>query len=130
MTKYGLIVMLVTSFTLLAGCTVGGREVRLASPTDGHVIELTVGDVLVLELAGNPTTGYNWYVVDADGSVLQQRGDPEFAPDSSAIGSGGKLLLTFKALAAGESPLVLAYQRTWEVGVSPLETLNLRVVVK
>ena len=123
--------LILVSSLLLAGCTAaGGAERRVIVPSDGQVIELNAGDVLVLELAGNPTTGYNWYMTDVNGSVLQAQGEPTFTPDSSAIGSGGKLALSFKALAAGETTLSLAYQRAWEVGIPPLETLTLQAVVK
>lgn len=116
---------------LLAACSAaGGAERRVTAPSDGQVIELGVGDILVLELAGNPTTGYNWYVTGVDEAVLQVQGEPAFTADSSAMGAGGMLALSFKALAAGETTLSLAYQRAWEVNVPPLETLNLQVVVK
>ncbi len=125
------VIPLILAAILLAGCTrASGKEVRISGPTDGQVIELKAEDVLVLELAGNPTTGYNWYVTDVDGSVLQAQGEPAFTADSSALGSGGMLALSFKALAAGETTLSLAYQRAWEVGIAPLETLTLQVVVK
>ena len=131
MAKLPVISLILISSVLLAACSAaGGAERRVNAPSDGQVIEVGVGDELVLELAGNPTTGYNWYVTDGDGSILQVQGEPEFTADSSAIGSGGVLALSFKALAVGETTLSLAYQRAWEVGIPPLETLTLQVVVK
>ena len=131
MARLPVISMILFSTVLLAACSAaGGAERRVNAPADGKVIEVGVGDVLVVELAGNPTTGYNWYVTDVDASILQMQGEPEFAADSSAIGSGGVLALSFKAQAAGETTLSLAYQRAWEVGIPPLATLTLQVVVK
>lgn len=131
MVRIPVISLILVSSVLLAACSaVGGAERRVSAPIDGQVIEVGVGDELVIELAGNPTTGYNWYVTDLDTSVLQAQGEPEFTADSSAIGSGGVLALSFKAQAAGETTLSLAYQRAWEVGIPPLETLTLQVVVK
>jgi len=125
------IIPLILAAILLTACTTaGGAERRVTMPSDRQVIELGVGEELVIELTGNPTTGYNWYVTGVDETVLQVQGEPAFTADSSALGSGGMLALSFKALAAGETMLSMAYQRAWEVGIAPLETLTLQVVVK
>jgi hypothetical protein len=36
------------------------------------------GQILVLTLESNPTTGFRWEVVEAKDSVLRQRGEAEF----------------------------------------------------
>ena len=91
---------------------------------------MNAGDTLKISLAGNPTTGYNWYVSSVDTQVLTQVGDPSFVASSNAMGAGGIITLTFQAPLAGETSLQLQYKRIWETGVNPLQTYGLTVVVK
>jgi len=39
---------------------------------------MEVGQVLVITLASNPTTGCRWEAVELDEPILQQMGEPEF----------------------------------------------------
>jgi inhibitor of cysteine peptidase len=89
-----------------------------------------MGDTLVIKLEGNPTTGYNWLVTSVDKAILEQQGEPVFKADSTLVGSGGMLTLTFKAIAAGTTNLQLGYMRSWETGVAPLQTYEVTIVVK
>jgi predicted secreted protein len=57
-------------------------------------------------------------------------GDPTFIASSNALGAGGIITLTFQAPMAGQTTLQLQYKRAWEIGVNPLYTYSLMVVVK
>jgi len=122
-------ILLVT--TLLAACaTSSNQTITLTDADAGKTVELHTGDMLIIKLTGNPTTGYNWDVSKVDASILQAQGDVQFTPDSSAIGSGGTVVLTFLAASAGQTQLQLAYHRSWETDVVPLHTFGVTIVAK
>lgn len=124
-----ILAMIILSAGMLAACA-GDRTVKLNAGDAGKTINLKGGEVLLIKLEGNPTTGYNWVVTGVDEDILQQQGEPLFKADSLAIGSGGMITLSFKALAAGTTKLQLSYLRSWEKDVAPQETYDVTVVVK
>jgi inhibitor of cysteine peptidase len=140
---YGsLVVLLMGMLLTLAGCGASNEvsagamseEVPLAAKDGGGQVEVNVGQVLVLTLESNPTTGYSWQVVEAGDSVLRQTGEPEFKAaselDPPLLGAGGVEVFRFEAVGAGETRLELVYHRPWEEGVEPLETFSVQVVVR
>lgn len=62
--------------------------------------------------------------------VLRQISDPEFKPESDAIGAGGVQVLRFEAVNTGQTTLELAYRRWWEKAVEPLRTYSIQVIVR
>lgn len=140
---YGsLVVLLMGMLLVLAGCgpmndvNAGGtsEEVSLGAEDRGGQVEADLGQVLVLTLESNPTTGFRWEVVEAKDSVLRQRGEAEFRViselDPPPPGAGGVEVFRFEAVETGETLLELIYHRPWEEGVEPLETFSVQVVVR
>jgi inhibitor of cysteine peptidase len=93
-------------------------------------VRLRVGDTFVVTLEGNPTTGFTWEVASSDPAILKPLGEAQFTPDTSALGSGGKVSLQFEAIGTGQTPLKLIYHRPFEVGAAPLKTYDLTVSVE
>ena len=109
---------------LAAGCSGAGDDggdVELGVLSNGGTFEVTVGSAVVVQLEGNPSTGYSWVVLDVDDSLLRQAGEYEFLTSNEAIGGAGMMQLTFGAIAAGETTLRLGYLRPWEADVAPVE---------
>ena len=127
------ILRIVVFFSLLlstlAACG-SGNEIKLDASDDGSQVELNVGKTLAISLEGNPTTGYTWEAADLDDQVLRQVGEPEFKPDSSAIGAGGVQILRFEVVNSGQTSLNLVYRRSWEVDMEPAETFSVQVTVR
>jgi inhibitor of cysteine peptidase len=110
----------------LAACAPG--ETRVTKSDDGGRVSLRVGQTLVVELPGNPSTGYSWTGGGQDG-VLVPSGEPEFVADSEMLGSPGTVVLRFEAARPGETRLSLAYERSWET-TEPIDTFSLAVTVE
>lgn len=113
-------------------CSLPGRSPRTFAVTikdDQTSISLRKGDFLIVSLEGNPTTGYQWQVVQLDTAILEQSGNPEFTPAAAGLGSGGVFTFRFHALKAGQTTLVMAYSRPFETATSPLQTFTLTVKV-
>jgi predicted secreted protein len=106
---------------LAAGCgsQAGGGSVQVSPPgqvnltasDNGQKITLFAGQELVIQLPGNPSTGYTWEAKDL-------------------VGSGGTLTLTFRVLKTGPAALTLVYHRSWETSVAPQQTFSITAVVK
>lgn len=116
---------------LLAGCATISNT-RVLTPLDnGHEVSVTVGQVLVVELPSNVTTGYGWnYRIS--GELLEQLGQREYMVDShpfGMVGVGGTEIWRFKAAKAGRQTLRLDYSRPWENGVAPVSTVSFNVMV-
>ena len=130
--KFGFVALLtlIVALTLATGCT-PQQEVKASIDDDGREKQLKKGQTLVVTLEGNPTTGYSWEVAEPlDEQVLRQAGEPEFKAESEALGAGGVQVLRFEAVNAGKTALKLAYRRSWEKDVEPLETYSIEVVVR
>ncbi|MGC9357654.1 MAG: protease inhibitor I42 family protein, partial [Anaerolineae bacterium] len=69
----------------MAGC--GDQDlVRLDAEADESQVEMEQGEVLVVTLEGNPSTGYTWERADDGGQILEQEGEPVFTPESDKLG--------------------------------------------
>lgn len=95
---------------------------------------LNVGQTLHIALSSNATTGYQWTVSGAEGSILepieptgQEATDPHPA---GMVGVGGQTHWRFKAERAGLATLNFAYARAWERNTPPAETATYRIVVR
>ena len=93
---------------------------------DGGQIELKNGDEVEFVLPGNPTTGYQWVVIDP--SILEEVGEAEFLPESDLIGFGGEFHFRFVATAPGTAQLRLVYERPFEE-VEPVDAFEIEVTV-
>ena len=128
-----LTIVLVVALVVLALSACGPtapKQVNLSEKDAGRTVQLPVGGTLEVVLAGNPTTGYLWEVAGGDTTVIQQAGEAQFKPDTSALGSPGKVTLRFTGVAAGQTVLKLIYYRPFEKNVPPEKTFEVTVVVK
>ena len=113
---------------LLVAC--GAKEEVFHEEDAGRQVELAVGEKMLVTLASNPTTGYQWDLAEMDESVLAQSGTEYDSDSPQLIGSGGEETFTFEAVGVGETALQLIYHRPWEEDVPPVETFTVTVVVK
>lgn len=86
-------------------------------------IRVSAGDVFVLELESNPSTGYQWQVDPPPNLRLAGR---EVHP-GEGFGAASNERLTFEAVRAGACALHLEYKRVWEK--SAIETHDIQVEV-
>jgi len=121
------LVLVALAFVITA-CSSEPVALTLGPEDAGTTVSVAVGDRIDVGLPGNPTTGYTWTIVAMDDTVLASRGEAEFRADSTLVGSGGTMTLTFDALALGTTTLELAYRRPFET-VAPEDTFMVTVVV-
>jgi inhibitor of cysteine peptidase len=90
-----------------------GAAVELTESDNGKTVEMQAGDMLVVRLHENPSTGFRWQLEEPDSKIIRLQGN-EFVPQSAAIGSGGDERWTFEASAPGKTKLGFKLWRHWE----------------
>jgi inhibitor of cysteine peptidase len=104
-------------------------NLTLTQADSGKTIVLKQGQLLILHLDENPTTGYRWSLPQLDGKVLQLSKD-QFNPASGgAMGAGGQRILTFQAGTPGQVTLALKNQREWERNSDGIAQFNLTLKI-
>ncbi len=58
-------------------------DIHVDEDDDGGQVTLEQGQILVVTLESNPTTGYQWEVVENQDSILEQVGEAEFKPSAN-----------------------------------------------
>jgi len=116
-------------FLLLALTAGNVAALDLTGQESGRSVDVPVGEVVAITLAGNPTTGYAWELADVDRAVLAPDPEPAYVADSQLSGAGGKYTFRLSARAVGSSAVTLVYRRPWEEGVPPLQRFELQVTV-
>lgn len=107
-------------------------DVTVTDVDAGKTVTLNRGQTLVVNLASNPTTGYEWEVASGAGVVLTPQGEPSYTQTSrpGIAGGGGVQTFRFRGAASGQTTLELVYRRSWETGIPPVQTFTLPVVVR
>ncbi len=102
--------------------------VVIGDAENGSAVEVQAGGKLLVNLAGNPTTGYIWQITSKDDSFLKPV-DYAFQPASDAEGAGGVEHFEFEAVAAGEVALAFAQSRPWETDADPAATYSVTIKI-
>lgn len=127
---------LMVSAAMVAGCAAGPAAhpepvEHVLAAADREVVTVRVGDVLVVRLDSNPSTGYGWtWDESAAAGVLVKDGEPSMSGAAPMPGSGGVQTWRFRAAAPGEVQLQLDYLRPWEKGTPPVRTVRWSVQVR
>jgi predicted secreted protein len=72
---------------------------------------------LVIELAGNITTGYSWSYTAAPAGIVREKAAGEYvegATTRNRAGAGGSFTFVFEPIKAGTTTLRFVYARPWE----------------
>lgn len=115
---------------LASGCASGASPRPLTEADDGQSMKLRPGERLEVTLAGNPTTGYSWELVELDTAVVRPVGEISYRQEGQGIGAGGVFVASFEAITTGRTDLRMAYLRPFERDQSPAQTFAIRIVVR
>jgi inhibitor of cysteine peptidase len=124
--------LLILLFTMLvmAGCMPAGKT--FTAVNNGESINLKLNETLKIKLDSNPTTGYSWNLSNKTNTGIISLLSSDYKASSSdkeVVGAGGYDTITFKAVAKGNTAIILTYNKSWEEGVEPIETFKLNVIV-
>jgi len=99
-------------------------KIDISAQDQGRRIEAHTGDVLCVQLAENPTTGFRWFV-QAPLPVSLEQAQDVFTPGHGAPGAGGTRELQFLAKSPVEFRLTLSLRREWEEPGREMESLTI-----
>lgn len=68
----------------------------------------------ILELRGNPTTGYTWIYTIGDESIIQVDEDIQYLGKDGMVGAPSLFKYTVRSLKQGNTNLKFEYKRPWE----------------
>lgn len=117
----------------LAGC--GGKPTEpavepLVISDPGKSLEVAAGNEFKIIINSNPTTGYHWELVGELDDALVEFVSKEYRADEPVlIGSGGVDVWTFKAVAPGETDIVLGNYPPGE-GEPAIQEITFTVLIK
>jgi inhibitor of cysteine peptidase len=131
------VLVIALSVVLAAGCAApqGAAPVtgtlRVDASADGTTVYLKQGAELVVSLESNPSTGFDWKVVESLPAQLTLKDDTfESSATPGVVGAGGTHVFTYTAAAFGTGDLDLEYVRSWEKGVPPERAMRITAVVE
>lgn len=102
-----------SSVAARAGMATMPERVLLTDQNQGQVVDVRVGQLVVLSLPENATTGYRW-AIDRIDTNLVEAGEPARRYPSTAVGSGGRIEWVFSLKAPGNTEIALKQWRRWE----------------
>lgn len=89
-------------------------EVTITRDDYGGTFEVSPGDVVLIRLRENPTTGYRWAVAEVDDRVLEPTESDYSMSGEAAIGGGGVRTFAFTARAPGTTRVRLQLRQEWD----------------
>ena len=116
------LVVAAAAVSILAACGSGGSEPGGTPSTiaitpvaqTGTTVDAKVGDLVVVSLDANATTGYSWEFTAGDTFTIESsKYVPSPAPSNMA-GVGGTQTVTLRVTKAGQSDLAGTYRHQWE----------------
>jgi inhibitor of cysteine peptidase len=106
----------------------------LTLANSGEVVAVKQGDIFVVSLEGNVTTGFQWETDALDQTVLALAGEPKYEQGSSSnpplLGTGGTFTFTFTAIKTGPTKLRLIYHRSFEKDTPPAQVFEVNVEIQ
>jgi len=97
-----------------SGAGSGAIVKTLTRDDGGSRIELRVGDIVMVRLAENPSTGFVWSRESAGGDALRLVRSEYVVAVDARVGGGGQRSFSFQAVGTGTVELRLKLWREWE----------------
>nr|WP_172653492.1 protease inhibitor I42 family protein [Legionella fallonii] len=113
---------------IFLGCILlGFSMIANANDTLSMIVNPDKGS-FVVKLAANPTTGFQWSVIEYDKKLLTLSGSQYQKPQTNLIGAGGQMFFTFTLNKGKSYPdktnLVFKYARSWEPDTATIKNVT------
>jgi len=109
---------------------VGMTEIVISQTDQGGVFECRLGDVILIRLEENPSTGYQWEVSGIDEQVLKPQDSEYSGAASTALGSGGARTFSFKPQSPGTAKVRMRLRKAWEPEDAAIDHFEVTVHVR
>jgi len=105
-------------------------EILITLPDQGHTVEVSKGDVIIIRLEENITTGYGWEIGMIDSSIIELL-DSNYTPTPvTGVGGGGMRTFRFRAKSSGREHIQLRLRRSWDPADAAIERFEVTVQVQ
>ena len=111
--------LILTALLAVAGCH------TFTESHDQHTVTAPLNDTFTVSLMSNPSTGYQWQVVEYNKKFVEPVGSPKYTPKGSSAGAPGTETFTFRGVAEGKTHIKFEYRRPWEKDVEPARTYDI-----
>ena len=114
-----------------AGCCID--DTGLGDTVNEESAQLNVGETQVLELSGNPTTGYTWLLAEPlpPNYPVSVEIDYTSTPTKRPLtGRGGIFKVKYTGLTPGSATVKLIYARPWARDATQNKKIHLNITVK
>jgi predicted secreted protein len=90
------------------------KELLITEVDRGKTFEILLGNLIVIRLPENPTSGFIWKVAEINNQILSVQDSSYSISSSSGIGGGGAKTFVLATLTEGFTKVVLKLARDWE----------------
>jgi inhibitor of cysteine peptidase len=105
-------------------------DILITQDDQGRKFEANQGDRIVIRLAENPSTGYEWELEAIDSPVVELL-DSDYSPDPGVLmGRGGTRTLRFRAKSSGSQQIQLRLRRSWDPEDVAVEHFDVNIRVQ
>ena len=87
--------LILTALLAVAGCH------TFTESHDQHTVTAPLNDTFTVSLMSNPSTGYQWQLVEYNKKFVEPVGSPKYTPKGSSAGAPGTETFTFRGVAEG-----------------------------
>jgi len=112
----------------------GGRAINLKSSDNGRTVEAAVGDLVLIKLRGNRSTGFLWSAASqAKDSPVTLKSHKYFTDSQMSAeippmpGQGGAATFTYRVVRGGKATISLAYRRPVRKKTKPARTFTVEI---
>lgn len=102
-------------------------SLQLTDKDNGKTFKVPVGEKILINLSGNPTTGFSWNNATRS-KKLKLSGEIAYQSEGTQLGSGGVSTATFVAAKVGQGKIILEYKRVFEEK-PPAKTFSVKIDV-
>ena len=105
---------------------------ELGKADNGKRFQVPVGQWVLVRLAGNPTTGFEWQTAAVNGQAVRLAAEPQYVATPvkpNVVGGGGTYYFKFRAMQPGVTTIKLIYLRPWLKDQPPLDSFRCTVEV-
>lgn len=104
-------------------------ETAITSSDRGKTFKVNRGELIVVYLEENPTTGYRWEI-EADDSSIVKFLDSHYSKTSEIPGAAKTRAFRFQAESGGSRQIQLRLRRSWEPIGAAIESFEVNIQVQ
>ncbi len=105
-------------------------EIIIVQDDRGKTFEVRQEDTIIIRLAENPTTGYQWNIDAVDKSIVKLKESDLLTAPGTGIGGGSARRFTFKAQAPGTTEIQLQLGREWENKDAAIDRFKVAICIQ